>query len=313
MLAICMGSPTACDLLKHWQAYVNALLQAKYAQCQGAQHAAMYAGLKLRGGQVSRCLEAQRMQGQSISRAMDICNNSAFDLRSPDGTMGREVHLIQDTLRAAGASTEMQTLAGGLMGEVTLRAGDQFGVESRHPQAALLGRYEQHKEQYDTALRHAADELRETGTVSTPTLRGVAVPGQPLPRAAIEALAAMRNDPTRYPAMIGRLSTGMALTQLTWECGQIQDELEAAASGNAVLSDAERDALQKRYQALQRSLAQLMAKAEVVDKHYTPAVEALLREYTAMQNAATQAGIQAPSIQIAPSHYGHQSPLGYSK
>jgi ABC-type transporter Mla subunit MlaD len=123
----------------------------------------------------------------------------------------------------------------------------------------------------------------------------------------------MRNDPTRYPAMIGRLSTGMALTQLTWECGQIQDELEAAASGNAVLSDAERDALQKRYQALQRSLAQLMAKAEVVDKHYTPAVEALLREYTAMQNAATQAGIQAPSIQIAPSHYGHQSPLGYSK
>lgn len=313
MLVICYTSPTACDLLKHFQSYVNVLLQARYAQCQGAQHAAMYAGLKLRGGQVTHCLDAQRRQGVSISRAMDVCNTSAFDLRNPDGSMGREVRLIQDTLRAAGATTEVQTLAGGLMGEMTLRAGEQLGIESRHPQAALLVRYDSHKERYEAALTRAADELQQTGTVTAPTLRAVAVPGQPLPRAAIEALAAMRSDPTRYPTMVGRLSTGLALTQLTWECTDLQNQLTAAAEGNAHLSEEERLNIEKKVQALRHDIAQFMLRSEVVEKHYVPAVDALLREYAAMQAAATSAGLRAPSIQMQTSPYGHQSPIGYSK
>lgn len=313
MLVICYSSPSACDLMKHWQSYINALIQAKYAQCQSAQHAAMSAGLRLRGGHIARCLEGRRMLGDSITRALDICNNSPMDLRNPDGTMGREVHLIQDTLRAAGASEETQTLAGGLLGEVTMRAGDQMGIESRRPQAALLGLYESHKQRYEEALTTAAEELRETGSVSIPTLRAVSVPGQPLPRAAIEALAALRSDPTRYPTMAGRLSTGLALAQLTWQCTELQSQLRAATESNPHLSDEERLNMEKKYQMLRQELAHLMMNTEVVEKHLAPAVDALMREYAAMQQAATSAGLQAPSIQIAPSRYGSQLPGGYSK
>ena len=50
MLVLCYTSPTLCDLYKHFQSLVNAVIQARYAQCQGLQNAAAAAGLMLRGG-----------------------------------------------------------------------------------------------------------------------------------------------------------------------------------------------------------------------------------------------------------------------
>jgi hypothetical protein len=313
MLILCYSSPSACDIAKHWMNYINMLIQARYAQCQSAQHAAMYMGLRLRGGQVSRCLEVRRIAGDTITQAMHQCNNTAFDLRGPDGLSRREVHLLADTLRAAGATPEMQGLARDLMGEVSMQAGPTMGIQSRRPQAALFGRYEQHKHDYATALDTAATELQQTGGISTPTLRAVGVPGQPLPRVALDALAQMRHDPVRYEALVGKMTTGMALTRLTWECNELQNQLRDAAEGNAHLSDEERRAIEKQLETLQYKLAQTVASVDVVEKHYQPALDLLMREYAALQQQAVAVGLRAASVQIGPQRYGRQNPLGYSR
>lgn len=313
LLVLCYASPSLCDLAKHWQSLINALIQARYGQCHTAQNAAMFAGLRLRGGEVSRCLEEQGRSGATVSQALRICNDSPSFLRRPDGSRGVEVRLIADTMAAAGASQEMQTLAPALLGEITLQAGNGLGFASGRPQAALHGRYAHHKAQAEMTLQAAVEELQTTGTVREETLRAASIPGKPLSRAAVEALAALRKDPTRYETHVGQMSTASALAKLTWECGEIEEQLTAAIEGNAHLSDAERALLEKRYQALRRNLAQFMAQVDVIEKYDRPAVDALMRDYTAVQEAATQFGLRAPAVQITPSRYQRQLPMGYSR
>jgi hypothetical protein len=60
-------------------------------------------------------------------------------------------------------------------------------------------------------------------------------------------------------------------------------------------------------------LAQLLAKVDVRDKYVAPAVDALMREYAALQETAARVGLAAPAVQVRPSRYGRQVPGGYSK
>src|SRR5256885_13822823 len=42
----------------------------------------------------------------------------------------------------------------------------------------------------------------------------------------------LQNDLTRRESLLGKLSTSMALTRLTWDCHELQDQLTAATEGN---------------------------------------------------------------------------------
>jgi hypothetical protein len=117
----------------------------------------------------------------------------------------------------------------------------------------------------------------------------------------------------RYEALLGKLSTGMALTRLTWDCSELQETLMAAAQGNAHLSDEERRVLEQKYQSVQRALAQLMMKTEVLEKSYQPAVDALLREYTATQEQAIRLGLAAPTLTTPPMPFRGAGPAGYGR
>jgi hypothetical protein len=314
MLLLCYASPTLCDLGKHFQALLNAAIQAKYAQCQQIQMAAMYGGLRLRGGQISQCLEEESNAGHSISEAMKTCQGPSSPLRRPDGGSGTTMDLVRETLQAAGASPETQTLAKGFLGEVTLKSGGGgLQAQNEHPQAAMLARLEAHKAEADGALRAAVAELKATGTVSPQTLEAVSVPGQALPRAALDALAALDGDVARRENLLGKLSTSMAITRLTWDCHQIQDELAAATENNQHLTDEQRRILEKRYESMQRSLLQVMQKTEVLEKHLQPAIDELLKQYTATQDVATKAGLRAPTVTSPQMPYRRQSPSGYSQ
>ena len=312
MLVLCYSSPSLCDLSKHFQGLMNALIQARYAQCQSSQAAAMYAGLRLRGGEVSQCLSSEQQKGTTLSQALRVCNSGDAPLKNPDGSFGTEVNLIADTLRAAGASNETRTVAGQLLGEVTLRAGDAMGVSSSHPQDALMNRYETHRQTYAGALQTATEELQSTGTVTTTTLRAASVPGQALPRAAVEALAGLRNDPIRYESAIGRLSTQAALSQLTWDCSDMQEQLTAATDGNAHLSDEERRAMEQKLKAFRQALANTVAKVESGER-YSAAVDTLLTEHARLLQTASDLGLRAPSVQATSGRYGAQNTIGYSR
>jgi len=314
MLVLCYASPTLCDLSKHWQALVNAVLQARFAQCQAIQNAAQYGGLRLRGGQISQCLEDEVQAGHSLSEALKTCNGDVTAIRSPSGTRVPQVALVQETLTAAGASPEIHTLAKSLLGEVTLSANNgQLGTQQDRPQAALLARYEAHRQEAEAALRQALDELRTTGQISDATLQAVSVPGQPLPRAALEALLSLQQDPVRFTSMLQKLTTGLSVVHLTWECQELQEQLAGAVEANQDLTDEARRLLEKRIAALQRDLTQVLQKKEVLEQHLQPAVDALLHEYSAVQETASRAGFTAPARLTPAMPYRQQQPSGYAQ
>ena len=314
MLVLCYVSPTLCDLAKHWQALVNMAIQAKYAQCQQIQMAMAYGGLRLRGGQISQCLEDAVQAGRSITEALRTCNGDVTALRTPAGGRAPQVKLLEETLHVAGASPELQTLARSLLGEVTLSATrGQLGTQQERPQAAMLQRYERHRHDAETALRQAIQELARTGQVSDATLRAVSVPGQPLPRAALDALVALQQDAVRFDSLVQKLTTGLAITRLTWECHDVHDQLAASTEANQELTDEQRRLLEKRLEGLQRDLHQVIAKKEVLERHLQPALDALLTEYAAVQDSATRAGLRAPAQGTPVMPYRTQSPAGYGR
>ena len=300
-------------LVKHWQQWTNVLIQARYASCQSSRSAAMVAGLSLRDAEVARCLKDSQGSGMTINAALARCNASPTSLRRPDGSLGTEVRLIEDTLRAAGASTELQVLAPMLMGEVTLRAGDTMGFDSRRPQAALQALYEQYRASARERLDAAVEEYRTTGTVRAETLQRASTPGNATARVTIEALAHFRADPTRYDTHLGQLTTAQAVAHLTWQCAELENALAAGADAHAEYSAAERLAIEKKLEDLRRNLAQFYAKLDVKNKYEAPAVDALMRDFTAVQETAAAAGFRAPAVQVQPPRYRQQQPLGYSK
>jgi hypothetical protein len=314
MLALCYLSPTLCDLSKHFQNLLNLAIQHKYAQCQQMQAVAMYGGLRLRGGEIGRCLEEEAENGTPISQAMERCNQNMTSMRSPLGFKAGEVNLLAETLEAAGASAEVRVLAHDLLGEVNMRANGSLLTNAERPsQRAMLARFETHKGAARAAIQAVQAEYQATGTVTAETLRAASSPSQGMPMVAAEALARLGADPVRGPAVVEEVSTAQAIERLTWECQELQATLEAATEDNQHLSAAEKELNRTRYAAIQRELLFVAQKVDVRDKYVTPAFDKLLREYTAVQDQATRAGLQAPLRTTPLMPYRSQQPAGYAR
>ena len=123
----------------------------------------------------------------------------------------------------------------------------------------------------------------------------------------------LQQDSVRFNALAAKLTTGLAITHLAWDCTELQEQLAGAIDANHELTDEERRLLEKRLSALQREMQQVMLRKEVVDQHLQPALDALLQQYNAVQQTATQAGIPAPTRQAPPVPYRQQLPAGYAQ
>jgi hypothetical protein len=295
-------------------ALTNLLVQAKTANCHQIASAMQYAGSRLRGGAESQCLEDQVNAGVGIAKAMRTCSGDVGLLHTPDGGRRDRVDLVQETLGAAGASVEAQALAKSLLGEVRLSArGKGLGSEHERPQTAMLARYEARRLESDTAVRQAVEEYKQTGTVSEGTLQGITVPGQGVPLAALAALAALQHDPVRYESLLGKLTTGLSLTALSWDCHELSQQLASATEANSELTDGQRTLLEKRLEGLQRDFLAVMQRTEVVERHLQPALDALLSEYAGVTQAAAQAGLRAPTRVTPAMPFRSQMPGGYGQ
>jgi hypothetical protein len=312
MLVLCYTSPSLCDLAKHFQSLTNVLLQARFGQCQTLQTSMAAAGLKLRSGQAARCLEAEQQRGTALTVALDRCLGQVSQLRNPFGLQSGRVELVHDTLEAAGVDAETAALAQQLLGEVTLTAGGRvFGTQQQRPPESLHRRYEQFQQTLVRQLREAAATLAAGGTVPDQLLQDLSLPGQPLPRAALDALATLQTDPVRSEPLLHQLAAGLALTRLTWEVGELHTTLAAAATVNAHLTDAECRLLERRLAALQQELDRVRQEKEVAERHLLPVIDALLAEQAAVQAEAAQVGLQAPSPEAPPTPFGGQLSVGF--
>ncbi|MGE3540226.1 MAG: hypothetical protein AB7N91_22655 [Candidatus Tectimicrobiota bacterium] len=313
MLILCYASPTLCDLAKHFQSLVNTVIQARYAQCQSIQTAMAAAGLKLRGGQAAQCLEDAQQAGTSLHTALQRCLGSVQQLRSPLGNRTGRVELVKETLQAAGADATTVALARNLLGEVTLTAGGAtLGAQQQRPPSSLHARYEQLQTDTATRLRQAAATIATGGTPPQAVWQELSLPGQPLPRAVLEALAALQTDPVRHESYLQKLATGLAIVRLTWEVRELHDQLAAAETVNAQLNDEQRHVLERRLATLQQELARVVQEKETAEKHVLPVLEELLREHAAVQHEATRVGLQVPSAPAPPpTPFRGQVPGGY--
>lgn len=313
MLILCYASPTLCDLAKHFQALVNAVIQARYAQCQSIQTAMAAAGLKLRGGQTAQCLEDAQQAGTPLHTALQRCLGTVEQLRSPLGGRAGQVELVKETLQAAGADATTVALARNLLGEVTLTAGGAtLGAQQQRPPSSLHTRYEQLQTDTATQLRQAATAITAGGTPPPAVWQDLSLPGQPLPRAVLDALAALQGDPVRQDTLLQKLATGLALVRLTWEVRELHDQLAAAELVNVQLSDEQRHVLERRLTTLQQELTRVVQEKETAERHVLPVVEALLREHAAVQQEATRIGLQVPPPPAPPpTPFRGQLPGGY--
>jgi hypothetical protein len=301
MLILCYVSPTLCDLYKHFQALVNAVIQARYAQCQDLQNAMAAVGLTLRGGEASRCLETHQQQGSSLNVALSRCLGEVSSVRSPTGQNAPRVELVRETLEAAGASQTTIALAQAVFGEVTLTAGGStLGAQQQQPREGLHRRYELFRDTVARALDEAATSLAAGGIPAEAVLAELTLPGQPLPRVTLEALAALRGDPVRYESLRQRLAAALAITRLTWEVRELQDQLATAEVVNTQLTEEERRLLERRVVAAQRELERVVQEKETAERHLLPVVDALLSEYAAVQTEAARVGFQAPTREVPP-------------
>jgi len=313
MLVLCYASPTLCDLAKHFQALVNAVIQARYAQCQTIQTAMAAAGLKLRGGQTAQCLEDEQQAGTPLNTALQRCLGTVQQLRSPLGGRSGQVELVKETLQAAGADATTVALARNLLGEVTLTAGGAtLGAQQQRPPSSLHQRYEQLQTDTATQLRQATTTIAAGSTPPPAVWQDLSLPGQPLPRAALDALAALQADPVRQDTLLQKLATGLALVRLTWEVRELHDQLAAAEIVNAQLTDEQRHVLERRLATLHQELTRVVQEKETAERHVLPVVEELLREHTAVQQEATRIGLQVPTPPAPPpTPFRGQLPSGY--
>ncbi len=312
MLILCYASPTLCDLYKHFQALVNATIQARYAQCEQMQQAAAALGLRLRGGEIAQCLEAEQEKGTSLTVAMDRCLGEVRDVRSPDGSRKTEVHLIEETLQAAGADRLTVTLANNLVGEVVLKAdGATLGATMAHPVNSVQQRYEEFRQEFVTQLDLAAATIADGQPVPVDLLQSLSWPGQPMAMVTLNALASLRGDPLRYWTYRDKLAAGLALARTGWEIHEIQEQLASAATINPNLSDAQRDTLRDQLQVLQRKMTRLQAAKDLADQYVVPVIGALLDEQRQIQRAATPIGLSAPPPQPPPLPFQGAAPWGY--
>ena len=164
----------------------------------------------------------------------------------------------------------------------------------------------------ETALRQAIDALPQYRAGLRRALRGVSVPGQALPRAALDALVTFQQDPVRAESCpeAGHRAGHHALT---WECHELHDQLAASIEANHELTDEQRRLLEKRLEALQRDLSQVTAKKEVLERHLQPALEALLTSTRAVQDRPQPAsGCRRPHAGPA-CRIARQQPAGYGQ
>ena len=70
---------------------------------------------------------------------------------------------------------------------------------------------------------------------------------------------------------------------------------------------------QQRLEALQRELDQVAQKKATIERHLQPALDALLSEYSAVQQEAARVGLRAPSTTPHRTPYRGQVPTGYGQ
>lgn len=225
LVALCYSSPTLCDAYKHFKSMASGMLQAKAAECQAIEQAAMGAGEQMRKRQEMACIEEKVSAGTPMYQALDQCKGADLKLVGYDLSTVDDLDIVGGALDKVGADPDTRDLAKVLLGDVRLRtgaAGSSREIKRAAPDA-LNRVWTETQEGYVRDIETALTSLEAGRMPTIEELRAISAPGRPV--TAAELAAFLRLDPASRAIAVQRLASALTLARLSERLGRLKEDL----------------------------------------------------------------------------------------
>ena len=308
---LCSTFPEQCALAKDLKNYAHLLLRFQQANCQRVVEAAAFGGVAASESALGECLRAAA-PGESSQAVWNRCqaDRGGF-IPLPNGGRDSEVDVIAAILETAGVPPEDAARIQGYTGKVIIRGdGALFDTERTAPTERALRKFSETKAVFVEGLAELVSAVRGGAQPTASELNRFSVPGAPLPRAAIEAIAG-EPDASLRAYQSEALAASLALAKSKWDLLEDLHRLEKAVQASEISPDQEK-AAQLALANFRGEIERLEALKQILEAHFKPAVEGLLEARANQLLEATAAAAQAPPRRSAASRYeSGQTSFGY--
>ncbi len=275
LVLMCYASPTLCDAYKHFKSMASGLLQARAAECQAVEAAALDYGTRMGKKRELQCIEEKIAAGVARFVAQDDCRAvGSTELVGFDFGRVRDINIVDDGLRQVGADDNTQRFAKAVLGDVGFRSsssGRRQEFKKLQPDGLEQewGRlYQDHGQQLTTLI----EQVKTGGTPTVEDLQKVSAPGVPITRSLLQQLSLL--NPTARAIAIQRIASALTLARIEYQLHVLQMELSElsrlAANTNQSTEEVERqirtlEAMRGRLRALkdgQDNLTQVLREMD---------------------------------------------------
>lgn len=269
LVLMCYASPTLCDAYKHFKAMASGLLQARAAECQAVEQAAMGIGDKMAKKRELECIEEKTAAGVPRYQAQDDCRAvAASEIVGFDMKKVPNVNVIEDGLKHVGASPETQEFAKAILGDISFKtsgSGRQTELK-KVPVDGVEREWGRLYQDYVDELTTLIDTVAQGGVPQPDALRKVSAPGVPITQSVLQQI--VLEPPHTRAIVIQQIASALTRARLDFEFHRLRVHLaeaaRSAAASNQTQEEIERqlrvvDALRARLPALKESQDDLVA------------------------------------------------------
>lgn len=301
LVLMCYLSPTLCDAYKHFKSMASGLLQARAAECQAVEAAALDYGARMAKKRELQCIEEKTAAGVPRYVAQDDCRAvGSTELVAFDFGKVSDINIVDDGLKQVGADEDTQRFAKAVLGDVGFRgssSGRRQEFKKLQPDG-LEQEWGRLYQDYGQQLTTLADQVKTGGSPAVEDLQKVSAPGVPVTRSLLQQLSLMH--PSARAIAIQRIASALTLARLEYQLSMLQMELSElsrlAANTNQSTEEVERqirtlEAMRGRLRALKEGQDNLTQVLREMD-------QAASAERAAARSRATVTPPKEPAIDL---------------
>jgi len=301
LVLMCYVSPTLCDAYKHFKSMASGLLQARAAECQAVEAAALDYGSRMAKKRELQCIEEKTAAGVSRYVAQDDCRAvGSTELVGFDFGKVSDINIVDDGLKQVGADDDTQRFAKAILGDVGFRgnsSGRRHEFKKLQPEG-LEQEWGRLYQDYGQQLTALVDQVKTGATPTVEDLQKVSAPGVPVTRSLLQQLSLM--NPAGRGIAVQRIASALTLARLEYQLYVLQMELSElsrlAANTNQSTEEVERqirtlEAMRGRVRALKEGQDNLTQVLREMD-------QAASAERAAARGRATVTPPKEPAIDL---------------
>jgi hypothetical protein len=275
LVLMCYVSPTLCDAYKHFKSMASGLLQARAAECQAVESAALDYGSRMAKKREIQCIEEKTAAGTARYIAQDECRGiGTTELVGFDFGKVSDINIVDDGLKQVGADEDTQRFAKTILGDVGFRGSSSSRRQEfkKLQPDGLEQEWGRLYQEYGAQLTTLVEQVKGGGTPAVEELQRVSAPGIPITRSLLQQLSLMQ--PSARALAIQRVASALTLARLEYQLHVLQMELSElsrlAANTNQSTEEVERqirtlEAMRGRLRALkegQDNLTQVLREMD---------------------------------------------------